>query len=101
MIIACGKTTRLVTLSRISAAPASSLSFWTSSLSRNLPSRFDQPSGRVIAQVGASDALLDAMVFSRGRFAVSMPGSPALVLVLLILSVALIFWFRRLALDYA
>ena len=80
MIIACGKTTRLVTLSRISAAPASSLSFWTSSLSRNLPSRFDQPSGRVIAQVGASDALLDAMVFSRGRFAVSMPGSPALVL---------------------
>ena len=80
MVILCSKVTRLVTMSRISAAPASSLSFWTSSLSRNLPSRFDQPSGRVIAQVGASDALLDAMAFSRGRFAVLMPGSPALVL---------------------
>ena len=80
MVIACGTVTRLVTLSRISAAPASSLSFWTSSLSRNLASRFDQPTGRVIAQVGASDALLDALAFSRGRFAVSMPGSPALVL---------------------
>ena len=80
MVIACGKVTRLVTLSRISSAPASSLSIWTSSLSRNLPSRFDQPSGRVIAQVGANDALLDAMALSRGRFAVSMPGSPALVL---------------------
>ena len=80
MVILCSKVTRLVTLSRISAAPASSLSFWTSSLSRNLPSRFDPPSGRVIAQVGASDALLDAMAFSRGRFAVLMPGSPALVL---------------------
>ena len=80
MVIACGKVTRLVTLSRISSAPASSLSFWTSSLSRNLASRFDQPTGRVITQLGASDALLDAMALSRGRFAVSMPGSPALVL---------------------
>ena len=80
MVIACGKLTRLVTLSRISAAPASSLSFWTSSDSRNLASRFDQPSGRIIAQVGGMDPLLDAIAFSRGRFAVSMPGSPALVM---------------------
>ena len=80
MIIACGKVTRLVTLSRISAAPASSLSIWTSSALRNLPSRFDQASGRVIAQVGAVDPLLDAIALSRGRIAVSMPGSPAFVL---------------------
>ena len=80
LIIACGKLTRLVTISRISAAPASSLSIWTSSLSRNLPSRFDQASGRVIAQVGAADPLLDAIALSRGRIAVSMPGSAAYVL---------------------
>jgi hypothetical protein len=80
MVILCSKVTRLVTLSRISTAPASSLSFWTSSMSRNLAARFDQPSGRVIVQVGANDGLLDAMALSRGRFAVSMPGSPALVL---------------------
>lgn len=80
IVISCGKVTRLVTLSRISGAPAASLSFWATSLSRSLPARFDQPSGRVIAQVSANDALLDAIAFSRGRFAVSMPGSPALVL---------------------
>ncbi len=80
LIIACGKLTRLVTLSRISAAPASSLSIWTSSATRNLPSRFDQASGRVIAQVGAADPLLDAIALSRGRIVVSMPGSPAFVL---------------------
>jgi hypothetical protein len=80
MAIACGKVTRLVTLSRSSAAPAASLSFWTSSLSRNLSARFDQPSGRVVAQLSAVDPLLDALAFSRGRFAVMMPGSPAMVL---------------------
>ena len=80
MVLACGKITRLVTISRISAAPAASLTFWTSSLSRELGARFDQPSGRVIAQVGSMDSLLDALAFSRGRFASMMPGSPALVL---------------------
>lgn len=80
MIIACGKVTRLITLSRLSAAPATTMSFWTSSASRDLLSRFDQPSGRVIAQLGGMDPLLDAIAFSRGRFAISMPGYPALVL---------------------
>jgi hypothetical protein len=80
MVIGCGTTTRLVTLSRIGPAPAASLLVWTSSASRNLASRFDLASKRVIAQTAASDSLLDAIVFSRGRFAISMPGSPALVL---------------------
>jgi hypothetical protein len=80
MVIACGKVTRLVTLSRISTAPAASMSFWTSSATRDLGSRFDQASGRVIAQLGAGDPLLDAIAFSRGRFAISMPGMPATVL---------------------
>jgi hypothetical protein len=80
MLIACGKLTRLVTISRVTAAPAASMSLWTSTVSRDLPARFDRPSGRVIAQVGGLDPLLDAIAFSRGRFAVSMPGYPALVL---------------------
>jgi len=33
-----------------------------------------------LASVGGMDPLLDAIAFSRGRFAVSMPGSPALVM---------------------
>ena len=80
MVIGCGTATRLVTISRISAAPAASLSFWTSSASRTLAARFDQPSQRVITQMAGTDPYLDAMAFSRGRFAVSMPGAPALVL---------------------
>lgn len=79
-VVACGTVTRLVTLSRTSAVATTSLSFWTSSLSRQLTARFDSRSGRLIAQVGASDALLDALVFSRGRIAILTPGSPALVL---------------------
>jgi hypothetical protein len=80
MVIACGKVTRLVTLSRVSAAPATTMSFWTSSATRELASRFDQPSGRVIAQLSGLDPLLDAIAFSRGHFAISMPGYPPLVL---------------------
>ena len=79
LVMACGTVSRLVTLSRISAVPAASLSIWTISASRSLAARFDQRAQRVIAQIGGADALLDAIVFSRGRFAVSMPGSPALV----------------------
>jgi hypothetical protein len=80
MIVGCGKLTRLVTLSRVIAAPASTMSIWTSSGSRQFASRYDQPSGRVIAQLGASDPFLDAIVFSRGRFVVSMPGSVPLIM---------------------
>lgn len=79
LVIGCGTVTRLVTISRISAAPAATLSFWTSSATRDLPARFDLNARRVITQVTARDPLLDAMAFSRGRFAVSMPGSPPLV----------------------
>lgn len=79
IIIGCGTVTRLVTISRMSAAPAAAVSIWTSSAARELPARFDANARRIITQVAARDPLLDAMVFSRGRFAVSMPGFPALV----------------------
>jgi hypothetical protein len=79
IVVGCGTSIRLVMIPRISAAPAATLSFWTSSATRDLPARFDVNSKRVITQLAARDPLLDAMIFSRGRFAVSMPGSPALV----------------------
>ena len=81
MVIACGKVTRL----RDSVANQRCAGIEPVVLDQLIvaqPCRPDSTSqsGRVIAQVGASDALLDAMALSRGRFAVSMPGSPALVL---------------------
>lgn len=80
VVIGCVRTTRQVTFSRTSAAPAASISIWTSSASNSLASRYEQPTQQVIAATTAYDPLLDAIAFSRGRFILSMPGSPALVL---------------------
>ena len=79
LVIRCTRTARQVTISKISAAPAATLVVWTSSAQRALPSTFDAASMRVSAVVGASDRLLDAIAFSRGRIAIAMPGSPPLV----------------------
>ena len=76
----CNRTSRGVTIARTSAAPAASLSFWTSTASRSQPALFEQSAQRVVATFNAQDTMLDAIVFSRGRFAVSMPGAPALVI---------------------
>ena len=79
LVVGCSRATRQVTIARTSAAPAASVSVWTSSLSRDVPARFEPNAMRVSAQLAAFDGLLDAIVFSRGRFAVSMPGFSALV----------------------
>ena len=78
--VGCNKTSRGVTIARTSAAPAASLSIWTSTSSRNQPAMWEQPAQRVIATFNARDTMLDAIVFSRGRFAVSMPGAEAFVI---------------------
>ncbi|WP_294124237.1 hypothetical protein [Sphingomonas sp.] len=57
----CDKATRTVTIARPNAAPAA-LTIATDTMTRNLP-----PSGRLLA----TDPLLDAIAFSRGRFIVS------------------------------
>jgi len=79
LVVGCARATRQVTIARTSGAPAATLSVWTSSLRREIPARFDPAAKRVGAQLAAFDGLLDAIAFSRGRFAVSMPGSPAVV----------------------
>jgi hypothetical protein len=57
----CDRTTRIVTISRPSAAPET-LTIATSALTRTLP-----VGGRLLA----NDPLLDAIALSRGRFLVS------------------------------
>ena len=79
LAIQCTKATRQVTIALTSAAPAATLSVWTTSMTRVLPARFEANAMRVAAQVSASDRLLDAIAFSRGRIAVDMPGSVAVV----------------------
>ena len=79
LTVHCTKATRRVIISHTSAAPASSMFVWTSSATRNLRAQFDAKGMRVSADLAASDPLLDAIAFSRGRIAVSMPGMSALV----------------------
>ena len=79
VVVSCMRSTRQVSISRASPAPAATVNVWTSSTSRALPSRFEQAVQRVTATTTAYDPLLDAVAFSRGRFALSLPGSPTLV----------------------
>lgn len=81
LFVTCTLANRTVTLSRTSSAPASSLTIWTDTAERTLPARFEPNAMRVTAGVQAADRLLDSIAFSRGRFAVSMPGFAPLVLV--------------------
>jgi hypothetical protein len=78
--LGCNRTSRGVTIARTSTAPAATLSIWTTTASRSQPALFEQSAQRVIATFNAQDTMLDAIVFSRGRFAVSMPGAPAFVI---------------------
>ena len=79
LVLQCTRATRRVTIAFTSTAPAASLSLWTSIASRNLPARFEANAMRVTAELPAYDALLDAIAFSRGRIAVTMPGGVPLV----------------------
>ena len=68
-----------VALERRGAAPATggTLAIRTSSTARTLPAR-SGPAG-LVATLPASDPLLDAILFSRGRFAVEAGMLPALI----------------------
>jgi hypothetical protein len=79
LVLHCTKATRQVSISHASGMPAASLFVWTSSESRNLPVRFEANAMRVTAELPASDPLLDAIAYSRGRLAVTMAGGSPLV----------------------
>ncbi len=74
--IRCNRATRTVSVIRTGVpAAAPSLSIWTTSLSRTVPARF-LATKELIADLQATDPLLDAIAFSRGRFATAASGAP-------------------------
>jgi|SRR3954454_10466917 hypothetical protein len=77
--IRCARATRRVTIAKPASGAAPLLNIWTSGLTRNLPASFNPATQRLSADMAAFDALLDAIAFSRGRFGVSVSGTPALV----------------------
>lgn len=77
--VRCTRATRKVQILKAASSASPSLWVWTSSQIRSLPATFDSHSGRVIAELGAYDPLLDAIASSRGRVGYSVSGLPALV----------------------
>ena len=79
LTLRCIRATRQVSISHASGVPSPTISVWTSTAARALPARFEPTTMRVTANVSAYDPLLDAIAFSRGRIAVTLAGSAALV----------------------
>ncbi len=76
MILRCNRAARTVCIVRTGVAVAApTLSVWTTSTARALPARFDS-TRTLSADVRATDPLLDAIAFSRGRFATGAAGAP-------------------------
>ena len=75
----CTRSARLVTIARPSAVAALGMTVWTNAMQRTLPARYDTATRRLSADLRATDPLLDAMAFSRGRIAVVVAGTSSLV----------------------
>ena len=73
----CTVSARSVTISRPAAGAAPFLFVWTSTQSRNLPASFQPTTARLNASLSAYDQLLDAIAFSRGRFALGVGAQAA------------------------
>ena len=67
-----------IRIERPGAASGSLLTVRTSSEARNLPATL--AGGGLVAELAASDSLLDALAFSRGRFSVEAPGTTRLII---------------------
>ena len=80
LTVRCTIAARRITISKPAPGAAPFLNIWTSAQTRALPASFLPSTATLNADVGAYDPLLDAIIFSRGRFAVGIAGQPTLVL---------------------
>ena len=79
LTLRCTRATRRVTLFKPATAAVAAITVWTSSTRRNVAASFNPATASISADLAATDPLLDAMAFSRGRFALSVAGAPSLV----------------------
>ena len=76
LVITCAGSR--IRIERPGAASGSLLTVRTSTEARNLPATL--AGGGLVAELAASDPLLDALAFSRGRFSVEAPGTTRLII---------------------
>ena len=79
LTLSCTRAARRITLSKPASAAVAAMTVWTSFAQRNLATGFNPATATISADLAATDPLLDAMAFSRGRFAVTVAGTPSLV----------------------
>ncbi len=78
--LSCTRLTRRVTITRTAVAgAAAALTVWTTSAQRGIAASFNPVTMTLSAELVARDGLLDAIAFSRGRFAVYAVGLAPLV----------------------
>jgi hypothetical protein len=80
VVVRCSRATRLISIVVTNPAAAPSLQLTTTETARVLPAAFNPQGFQLTANLAAQDRLLDALAFSRGRFAVSVPGGATIVL---------------------
>jgi hypothetical protein len=76
----CTRSIRRISISRPANAAAPFINVWTSSQTRSVASSFNPATGRLTIDLAAYDALLDAIVSSRGRVGFIVAAQPPLVL---------------------
>ena len=80
MTIRCTRANRRIALMKAASSASPTMWVWTSSQQKNLAATYDASAGRVSAELGAYDPLLDAIASSRGRIGFSTSGVAALIL---------------------
>jgi hypothetical protein len=79
ILLRCARATRRVSVAKPATGAAPFMTIWTSTDSRSAPTSFNPGTGRLTADFAASDRILDAIAFSRGRVAFGVGNAPALV----------------------
>jgi len=80
-IVRCDRARRQIILSREGVPSNAALTIRTSFAARTLPASIQrEPLPYAIATLAASDPILDAMAFSRGRYTVEAQGLPMLII---------------------
>ena len=79
--VRCEKSGRQIVLIRNGITTGNMMTIRTSFGARNFPISVDTGApNQLFTRVGANDAFLDSIAFSRGRFSVEVPGAPMLII---------------------
>ena len=76
----CTRATRRVSISKPATAAAPTITVWTSSLTRSIPSSFNPATSRLTVDLTNYDPILDAIAASRGRIGFGVGSESPLIL---------------------